>query len=124
MPAVRAEHDHAFISRMPLKNRLPLVSNKNRSAPSMTQSYVTQFRMQSAYALFQIVHQFGRLALGHIQFHQLAPIFQMHKAAAEDQLILLKDSSPQIRQVHGVKWLPSAQTQLGNPFWLERLGCH
>ena len=64
MPAIRTQHNHVLILRMPRKHRLPLIRNQNRPAPSMAQPYIPQHRMQFVDSLLQLSQQFRGLPAG------------------------------------------------------------
>jgi hypothetical protein len=82
---------------------LPSLGDQNGPAPFVTEANVSEHRMKLVDSLLEADEKVKGFALAYVDVRQVPPIFEMDQPAAENNLISVKQASPQIRQVYSVK---------------------
>ena len=103
MAAVRTEDDGLLALRMVCEHWLPLLCDQNWPAPFVAEANVREYGMKLADSLLEAGQKVKGFALAYIYVCQVPPVFEMDQPTAEDNLIPVKQASPQIRQVYCVK---------------------
>jgi hypothetical protein len=82
---------------------VPFLCDQYWPALLVTEANVGEHGMKIADSLLEAGEKVKAFALAYVDVRQVPPVFEMDQPAAKDNLISMKQASPQIRQVYSVK---------------------
>jgi len=107
----RSEDERVFAAGMPAKDGLPVIGNANRPTPTMREFHASKRRVKFVDAVFESLKNLWDIAGPNIESMQVAPILKKEQPTAKHDGIS-KESTPQIREVHGVERLAVCNTDV------------
>jgi hypothetical protein len=125
MPTESPDDEAARAARMPGKDGVSRLGEKNRTSPSMGEPNRAQCGVKSPHTLLQPCQQSPRLATTNVNGIPVTSVVERNETTSKYDSIVGKDAPPKIRQIDCVEGLFLAKAygfELGRPQWLGSQG--
>jgi hypothetical protein len=118
--AVTPQYDCVFALRVQFEHRPPVLGNKDRSSPTMSDLHVGQRGMQASNPACKLVQKLQSLSGTDVDCGQPSPIRNIDETTPKDELIFVNETPPQIRQIGCVRRFAMGHSDSGKRFVRKR----